>query len=363
MPAKNLVGTVTQPAHVAIAPQALRSLPRRDVVSGYGEMLKYGLALDAQLYRALRDGEAALLDDPASALDAIARCVALKAEIVAHDEEDRTGTRAVLNFGHTVGHAIEKVAGYGALRHGEAVIVGMRAALALSAARGALDERARADADAHLAALPVPDAWRGLDAAAVVEATARDKKRHAGGTQFVLLDAIGTARLHDGIAPDDVRAALARDRPGVNVLVVNGPNLNLLGIREPHLYGRSTLRDLEREVRAHAKKLGMRVRFFQSNHEGEIIDELHRNRTWANAIVLNPAAFTHYSYAIRDAILAVAIPTAEVHLTDVDNRPEPFRKISVVRDVCAFCFKGAGIGSYLQALDAFASMRDAAKTP
>ena len=140
----------------------------------------------------------------------------------------------------------------------------------------------------------------------------------------------------------------------MNVLVINGPNLNLLGTREPEIYGRGTLRDLERAVRAHASSLGMRVRFFQSNHEGEIIDEFHRNRTWANAIILNPAAFTHYSYAIRDAILAVAIPTAEVHLTDVDNRPEPFRKISVVRDVCAYCFKGAGIGSYVQALDAFA---------
>jgi len=206
---KNLAGTVTQPAHVAIAPHALRSLPRRDVVSGYGEMLKYGLALDAALYRALRASEAALLDDPASALDAIARCVQLKADIVARDEEDRTGVRAVLNFGHTVGHAIEKVAGYGALRHGEAVIVGMRAALALSAAHAGLDARARADADAHLASLPVPDAWRALDRDALVAATARDKKRHAGGTQFVLLDAIGRARVHDGVAAEDVRGALA----------------------------------------------------------------------------------------------------------------------------------------------------------
>ena len=149
----------------------------------------------------------------------------------------------------------------------------------------------------------------------------------------------------------------------MNVLVVNGPNLNLLGIREPEIYGRKSLRDLEREVRDHASALGMRVRFFQSNHEGEIIDELHRNRSWADAIVINPAAFTHYSYAIRDALLAVAIPAAEVHLSDVDNRPEPFRKISVVRDVCAYCFKGAGIGSYLQALDAFAARRAQAEPP
>jgi 3-dehydroquinate synthase len=207
---KNLVGTVTQPAFVAIAPFALRTLPRRDVVSGYGEMLKYGLALDAALYRALRAGESALLDDPATALDAIARCVELKAELVARDEEDRTGARAILNFGHTVGHAIEKVAGYGTLRHGEAVIVGMRAALALSAARGALDGAERHEADLHLASLPVPPAWRSLDPEAVVAATEGDKKRHASGTRYVLLDRIGSARLDDTIRGEDVRAALAQ---------------------------------------------------------------------------------------------------------------------------------------------------------
>jgi shikimate kinase / 3-dehydroquinate synthase len=206
---KNLVGTVTQPALVAIAPHTLRSLPRRDVVSGYGEMLKYGLALDAELYRALRAGEEALLDDPATALDAIARCVELKAEVVARDEEDRTGIRAVLNFGHTVAHALEKVAGYGALRHGEAVIVGMRAALALSVRRGLLGAHAAAEPDAHLAALPVPNEWRSLDVEAVVAATRGDKKRHAGGTQYVLLDAIGHSRLDDGVQLDDVRAVLA----------------------------------------------------------------------------------------------------------------------------------------------------------
>jgi 3-dehydroquinate synthase len=206
---KNLVGTVTQPAHVAIAPYALRSLPPRDVVSGYGEMIKYGLALDAALYRTLRAGERAVLDDPANALDGIERCVAIKAEIVARDEEDRTGIRAILNFGHTVGHAIEKVAGYGTLRHGEAVIVGMRAALRLSTARGTLDRAVRDEADAHLASLPVPSDWQRLPADAVAAATRNDKKQHARGTQFVLLEAIGRARLDDGVGPQELHGALA----------------------------------------------------------------------------------------------------------------------------------------------------------
>ena len=140
----------------------------------------------------------------------------------------------------------------------------------------------------------------------------------------------------------------------MNVLVVNGPNLNLLGEREPDVYGRTTLADLEAQVAAHAGMLGQTVRFFQSNHEGTIIDELHAQRRWAHAIVINPGAFTHYSYAIRDALAAVAIPAAEVHLTDVDAR-EDFRKISVVRDVCVHRFTGRGVQSYLDALDAFAA--------
>jgi len=142
----------------------------------------------------------------------------------------------------------------------------------------------------------------------------------------------------------------------VNVLVVNGPNLNLLGEREPAIYGTTTLRQLEREVRRHARTLRQRVKFFQSNHEGQIIDELHRRRRWADAIVINPGALTHYSYALRDALAAIALPAAEVHLSDVDAR-EAFRRISVVRDVCAFTFAGRGVASYCDALDALAAAR------
>ncbi|MBV9440576.1 MAG: bifunctional shikimate kinase/3-dehydroquinate synthase [Candidatus Eremiobacteraeota bacterium] len=207
---KNLVGTVTQPAHVAIAPSTLRSLPARDVVSGYGEMLKYGLALDATLYGTLREGERLLLADPATPRGAIARCVELKAEIVARDEEDRLGARAVLNFGHTIGHALERVAGYGTLRHGEAVIVGMRAALALSVVRGLLQAGEARQPDEHLASLPVPDDWRKVSADEVLAAAAGDKKRGARGTRYVLLEAIGRARLDDGVGERDVRSALAQ---------------------------------------------------------------------------------------------------------------------------------------------------------
>ncbi len=139
----------------------------------------------------------------------------------------------------------------------------------------------------------------------------------------------------------------------MNVLVVNGPNLNLLGEREPSVYGRMTLPQLERRVRGHARKRRQHVRFFQSNHEGAIIDELQRQRKWADGVVINPGAFTHYSYAIRDALASIALPAVEVHLSDVNAREE-FRKISVVRDVCVAVRAGKGVDSYLEALDLLA---------
>ncbi|HTW84089.1 MAG TPA: type II 3-dehydroquinate dehydratase [Candidatus Sulfotelmatobacter sp.] len=139
----------------------------------------------------------------------------------------------------------------------------------------------------------------------------------------------------------------------MKILVVNGPNLNLLGEREPAVYGTATLADLERAIRKRCKKYGWKVKFFQSNHEGAIIDELHARRAWADAVLINPAAFTHYSWALRDAILAIQVPTVEVHLSDLDARAEreEFRRLSVVRDVCVARFTGRGIDSYLDALD------------
>ena len=136
----------------------------------------------------------------------------------------------------------------------------------------------------------------------------------------------------------------------INILVIHGPNLNLLGEREPDIYGRLTLKQLNAEIKDHVSGLNVRLKFFQSNHEGDLVDYIHRNRTWADGIVINPGALTHYSYSLRDAIAGVSIPAVEVHLSDVRKR-EPFRKISVIRPVCIGQILGKGRRSYFEGVD------------
>ncbi len=134
------------------------------------------------------------------------------------------------------------------------------------------------------------------------------------------------------------------------IIVVNGPNLNLLGEREPEIYGALTLAEMEAKIQQFAADMNIETKLFQSNSEGEIIDFIHEQRNWANALVINPAALTHYSYALRDAVAAVSMPTVEVHLSDVDKR-ESFRKHSVLTQVVAGRFKGLGLQGYLRAIE------------
>ena len=136
----------------------------------------------------------------------------------------------------------------------------------------------------------------------------------------------------------------------MNILLLNGPNLNLLGEREPHIYGSTTLSQLEQQVQKRARELGAYVRAFQSNHEGALIDELHQSRRWAAGVIFNPGAFTHSSYALRDAISATRLRVVEVHLSDITTR-EPWRKISVIEEVCAHRVMGKGVLGYLEALE------------
>lgn len=141
----------------------------------------------------------------------------------------------------------------------------------------------------------------------------------------------------------------------VGYLVINGPNLNLLGLREPGIYGQATLADVEKLVRIAADELGVSVEFYQSNHEGSIIDRLHEARQDCAGIVFNPGAYSHYSYAIRDALSAIKVPCVEVHISNIHKREE-FRHTSVVSPVVVGQIAGLGIHGYELALRALVKM-------
>jgi 3-dehydroquinate dehydratase II len=135
----------------------------------------------------------------------------------------------------------------------------------------------------------------------------------------------------------------------MQISVINGPNLNLLGTRKPEIYGDWTLDQLDLACEQWAAEVGATVETYQSNHEGDLIDRLHRAREQAEAVIINPGALTHYSYAIRDAIEAIGIPTVEVHLSDISTREE-WRRNSVISEVCVATIAGHGVDGYRQAI-------------
>lgn len=136
----------------------------------------------------------------------------------------------------------------------------------------------------------------------------------------------------------------------MKILVINGPNLNMLGIREPSVYGSGTYADLCRLITDYANKKGIEVKLFQSNHEGDIVDEIQNAYGVFDGIVINPAAYTHTSVAILDALKSVSIRAVEVHISDVSAR-EDFRQISFVRAACIKTITGHGFNGYLEAID------------
>jgi len=147
----------------------------------------------------------------------------------------------------------------------------------------------------------------------------------------------------------------AARRAARHVLVLHGPNLNLLGTREPQVYGRDTLHDIEEQLTALARELGISVESFQSNSEGELVDRIHTARGHADVILINAGAYTHTSVAIRDALLAVAVPVIEVHLSNTYKR-ETFRHRSMIADVAVGQIVGFGADSYLLGLRAAATL-------
>jgi 3-dehydroquinate dehydratase II len=137
----------------------------------------------------------------------------------------------------------------------------------------------------------------------------------------------------------------------LRILVMNGPNLNLLGERDTKLYGDRTLDDINADIAARARELAAQVIFFQSNHEGALIDKIHAERRTADGIIINPGALTHYSYSLRDALEAVEPPAVEVHISDISKREE-FRRLSVITPVAWKTIMGKGPEGYIEALEA-----------
>ncbi|MDU5368618.1 type II 3-dehydroquinate dehydratase [Finegoldia magna] len=138
----------------------------------------------------------------------------------------------------------------------------------------------------------------------------------------------------------------------MKLFIINGPNLNMLGIREPEIYGKLTLQDIESKINLYCAKNQIDVEFYQSNHEGEIVDIIQSAYKKADGIIINPAAYTHTSVAILDALKAVNVDTVEVHLSDVDER-EDFRKLSYVSLFAKKVIKGKGADGYIEAIDFF----------
>jgi 3-dehydroquinate synthase len=208
---KNLIGAFHQPAAVLIDPSTLDTLPERELRSGYAEVVKYGLIGDPDFFAWCEANGAALLaGDGAARIDAIETCVRAKAAIVAEDELETKGRRAILNFGHTFGHALEAETGF-AMLHGEAVALGMVLAFRFSAERGLCGEEEAERVAAHLEAVGLPARLEGVSAKRLVERIGGDKKASGGRVPFILTRGIGEAFVDRSVEPGEVEAFLERE--------------------------------------------------------------------------------------------------------------------------------------------------------
>jgi 3-dehydroquinate synthase len=367
---KNLIGAFHQPLAVLAPVRTLDSLPAREWTSGSAEVVKSALIQGGEFWRRIAERGVNLREQSAAeqlwAIEAAARA---KAEIVSQDEHE-AGLRRVLNLGHTFAHALETATNYAVYRHGEAVMLGLRAAIRVSERHGLLPAALAVELDEVLKREPMPAAT--LQPVQLIEALSRDKKVAAGRIHWVLVCQPGKVVVVDDVPTRivqeatewlcDVAAqgtACEAERASRRVLVINGPNLNLLGTREPGVYGTESLDELERFCEQTGEQLDLQVLCRQSNHEGELVTLIQLARHWADAILINPGGYTHTSVAIRDALSAVKLLTVEVHLSDITQREE-FRRTSMIRDVCISTISGRGRAGYAHGLAELAKRLHAA---
>jgi len=310
---KNLVGAIYQPKAVLVDPSFLATLPRRNVISSLAEAVKYGFIRDTSIYDAFvnRFDDLVGLEDHDLLADIIARSCNIKAQIVSNDQFE-SGERKLLNFGHTIGHAFETIQEYGGLYHGEAVLYGMKCASHISHKKGLLSADEFASAMNVLNQFELPELGR-VTPEQVLEVVAHDKKNINGTLSFILVDGIG-----NGVINTDVTF-----------------------------------------IAKHEVAQGLDLHFYQSNHEGVIIDYLHGHRKSAAGVVINPGGLTHYSVALRDAIAGCQVPTVEVHLSDIHAR-EQFRQVSMIKDVCIKQISGQGKDGYILAINELKKLAETA---
>ena len=317
----------------------LSTLPPEELAAGWAEVIKTALIAGGPLWARVRRG-AQDVDR-----DLVLACARTKLGVVARDERD-AGRRQVLNLGHTVGHAIETATGYARFRHGEAVGLGLLAALTLSGQQALRGEVAELLEEHRLPTKLDAD----IDEGAILTAVQRDKKRRGGRVGFVVVDAPGDVRTGraDGRErrPRRDRRAAMKNR----VAVLHGINLGALDRRPAEHYGGLTYAKLEQQITRFGRELGLSINCFQSNYEGAFVEELHKASDYADGLILNPGAWTHYAWSLRDAVEIAGLPMVEVHLRDVDSR-EAFRHVSVLEAVRYGKVAGKGVDGYREGLE------------
>lgn len=357
---KNLIGAI-HPASAVIADvSTLNTLPERELLSGSAEFVKHGLLHGGKLWETVKEYGADLrLWDRDVRNEMIPDCAQIKVNVVEQDLME-SGLRMILNLGHTFGHAIESATDY-ALTHGEAVFLGMRGMLRLSERCGLLDAMEAMQIDKVLRSVKLPSVTMNPDD--LLAFIQHDKKAREGKLNWVLLKGIGKPVITNEVAESDATEvaawlceAASLGIPAIpmprrlKIAVFNGPNLNLLGEREPDIYGQESYRELEDQIRRFSDSEGIDIVLQQSNSEAELVSLIQFARHWADGIVINPGAYTHTSIAIRDAISAIGIPTVEVHLSEIETREE-FRRVSMIKEVCIEQITGRGIQGYCNAMN------------
>ena len=320
---KNLVGAFHWPNRTLIDPALLATLPPEQRLEGMAEVVKTSL-LAAEPLEDLPDPEL------------VRRCAAFKSAVCLRDPHDHAD-RKQLNLGHTFAHALEAAAGYKNLTHGRAVALGLLAALRLSGRDiGRVEELLHAEAGQGR-----PGRRLGGHAARQEDPGRRAPPRPPRGSGPRLGRPRPGRRRPDRAEPAD-RAVASR---GMRVLVLNGVNLNILGRRDPSLYGGISIAELEGRIYEWGRELELTVQCRQTNMEGEFVKWCHDAYDNTDGMIVNPGAWTHYAWSIHDALEPLKIPIVEVHLSNVDDREE-WRRTSVISDLVSTRFVGHGPDGY-----------------